>query len=36
MALPTEVTDWLFGGIGVVLGWLGKWLHSLLSPKPKA
>lgn len=35
MALPKEVMDWLFGGIGVVLGWLGKWLHSILGDKSK-
>lgn len=33
MALPAEVTDWLFAGIGVVLGWFGKLLHSWLGDK---
>lgn len=33
MALPQEVADWLFAGVGVVLGWFAKWLHSILGPK---
>jgi hypothetical protein len=32
MTLPENVWNWLFGGIGLVIGWLG---HLIRSKAPK-